>query len=106
MIAITIFIGKSPLGLGAADRAISTEVHHAEKVTPRAQPTVVESNAVPDRPEYLTDYETAAFRPSANWAGTTSKTAAQTLGRAAYKMGTAGPGHKGAHGKGNKKVFR
>jgi len=31
------------------DRAFSTEVHHAEKFTTRAQPDLIESNAVPDR---------------------------------------------------------
>src|SRR3954462_4795085 len=31
-----------------ADRAFSTEVHHAEKFTTRSQPRPIESNAVPD----------------------------------------------------------
>jgi hypothetical protein len=48
MIAITIFMGLNPrLDSALKDRAISTEGHHAEKVTTRVQPTVVESNAVP-----------------------------------------------------------
>src|SRR5882757_7171959 len=47
------------------DRAISTEVHHAEKFTTRAQPAPVESNAVPDRRRSLTVYESASFRGSA-----------------------------------------
>jgi hypothetical protein len=51
MIAITIFMGLNPpLGLGMEDRAISTEIHHAEKTTTRAQPEPVESNAVPVPP--------------------------------------------------------
>src|ERR1700688_3869152 len=63
MIAITIFMGPIPAWARTRrDRAFSTEVHHAEKFTTRAQPTPIESNAVPDRSRSLTDYERAPFR--------------------------------------------
>src|SRR5260221_9778968 len=63
MIAITIFMGPIPAwARSRLDRAFSTEVHHAEKFTTRAQPASRESNAVPDRPYSLTDYERGPFR--------------------------------------------
>src|SRR5437879_9322272 len=63
MIAITIFMGLIPAWARTRrDRAFSTEVHHAEKFTTRAQPAPIESNAVPDRPYSLTDYERGPFR--------------------------------------------
>src|SRR5471030_3527347 len=63
MIAITIFMGPIPAwARSRRDQAFSTEVHHAEKFTTRAQPAPIESNAVPDRPPSLTDYERPPFR--------------------------------------------
>src|SRR5438046_10293937 len=63
MIAITIFMGPIPAWARARrDRAFSTEIHHAEKFTTRAQPAPRESNAVPDRTCSLTDYERGPFR--------------------------------------------
>src|ERR1700758_4945210 len=48
MIAITIFMGLVPrLDSVKEHRAVPTEIHHAEKVTTRAQPKAIESNAVP-----------------------------------------------------------
>src|ERR1700693_1775185 len=45
MIAITIFMGPIPAwARSRRDRAFSTEVHHAEKVTTRAQPAPIESD--------------------------------------------------------------
>src|SRR5260370_2755604 len=41
---------------------LSTEVHHAEKFTTRAQPRRIESNAVPDRSGSLPAYERGPFR--------------------------------------------
>src|ERR1700742_3713446 len=71
MIAITIFMGPIPAwARPKKDRAFSTEVHHAEFTT-RAQPSPVESNAVPDRPGSLTDYERGGFRALPNQ-GTTA----------------------------------
>src|SRR5215212_9182718 len=62
MIAITIFMGPIPAWARTRhDRAFSTEVHHAERFTTRAQPGQVESNAVPDRAQSLTVYERGAF---------------------------------------------
>src|SRR5215216_5936749 len=64
MIAITIFMGICPrLGPVHTDRAFSTEVHHAEMFTTRAQSGPLESNAVPDRSRSLTVYESGSFRP-------------------------------------------
>src|SRR6476659_7755397 len=68
MIAITIFMGPIPAWAQAGrDRSFSTEIHHAEKFTTRAQPTPIESNAVPDRPCSLTDYERGPFRALSEW---------------------------------------
>src|ERR1700733_6943223 len=62
MIAITIFMGPIPAwARSRRDRTFSTEVHHAEKFTTRAQPAPLESNAVPDRPRSLTVYECGSF---------------------------------------------
>src|SRR3981081_2224909 len=62
MIAITIFMGLIPAwARSRADRAFSTEVHHAEKFTTRAQPGPIESNAVPDGANSLTVYERGSF---------------------------------------------
>src|SRR5450432_2815172 len=63
MIAITIFMGPIPAwARSRRDRAFSTEVHHAEKFTTRAQPGPIESNAVPDGTNSLTVYERGRFR--------------------------------------------
>src|SRR5258705_5453467 len=57
------FHGSYPrLGPGQTRPGVSTEVHHAEKFTTRAQPAPIESNAVPDRSYSLTDYERGPFR--------------------------------------------
>src|SRR5438132_8648521 len=57
------FHGSYPrLGPVQTDRAFSTEVNHAEKFTTRAQPCPLESNAVPDRRDSLTVYESGPFR--------------------------------------------
>src|ERR1700753_4431720 len=66
MIAITIFMGPIPAWAREKNnRAFSTEVHHAEFTT-RAQPSPLESNAVPDRAGSLTDYECGRFRAFAS----------------------------------------
>src|SRR5205814_10576518 len=58
MIAITIFMCPIPAwARSRGDRALSTEGHHAEKFTTRAQPAAIESNALPDGAHSLTDYE-------------------------------------------------
>src|SRR3990170_4109223 len=63
MIAITIFMGPIPAwARSRRDRAFSTEGHHAEKFTTRAQPAQIESNAVPDGAHSLTVYERGPFR--------------------------------------------
>src|SRR5215218_8232057 len=62
MIAITIFMGPIPAWARSRhDRAVSTEVHHAERFTTRAQPGSIESNVVPDRAKSLTVYERGRF---------------------------------------------
>src|SRR5512133_2009877 len=79
MIAITIFMGPIPAWAQARrDRAFSTEVHHAEFTT-RAQPAPLESNAVPDRPRSLTDYERGPFRAFREWSGPALFGRAQSL---------------------------
>src|SRR5205814_7778695 len=57
---------KSPLGPGP-DTAGRSRLRFTtrRKVTTRAQPGPIESNAVPDRPCSLTDYERAPFQPPA-----------------------------------------
>src|SRR5438105_11927448 len=61
------FHGSYPrLARSRRDRAFSTEIHHAEKFTTRAQPALLESNAVPDRAHSLTDYERGRFQALAN----------------------------------------
>src|SRR5437868_10982312 len=58
------FHGSYPrLGPAWTNRAFSTEVHHAEKFTTRAQPGPLESNTVPDRRNSLTVYESGPFCP-------------------------------------------
>src|ERR1700694_3130467 len=80
MIAITIFMGPLPAWARSRhDRAFSTEVHHAEKFTTRAQPGPIESNAVPDGAHSLTDYERAPFRALSESAGTALFGRAQNL---------------------------
>src|SRR3954454_13457249 len=81
MIAITIFMGLIPrLGPVQTDRTFSTEVHHAEKVTTRAQPCPIESNAVPDRRHSLTVYESGPFRPMREGTRTAPFRRAQGMG--------------------------
>src|SRR5471032_2864477 len=86
MIAITIFMGPIPAwARSTRDRAFSTEVHHAEKITTRAQPASIESNAVPDRPHSLTDYERGPFRALREMAGPALFGRAQSLAIPAEK---------------------
>src|SRR5205809_538275 len=91
MIAITIFMGPIPAWARARhDRAFSTEVHHAEKFTTRAQPAPIESNAVPDRPCSLTDYERGPFRALPGSAGPALFGRAQSLVIPAQNEGMTG----------------
>src|SRR6202158_4211579 len=88
MIAITIFMGPIPAWDPArGDRAFSTEVHHAEKFTTRAQPAPIESNAVPDRSRSLTDYERGPFRALSESAQPALFGRAQSLVRPAQNEG-------------------
>src|SRR5664279_213312 len=63
MISITIFMGLIPAWARSRhDRAYRLRFTTRRKFTTRAQPRPVESNAVPDQPGSLTDYERARFR--------------------------------------------
>src|SRR5438874_1727554 len=107
MIAITIFMGPVPAWARARhDRAFSTEVHHAEKFTTRAQPAPIESNAVPDRPCSLTDYERGPFRALPESAGPALFGRAQSLIMTAQNEGMTDSRHNHAHRNGRKTVFR
>src|SRR3981189_1242910 len=97
MIAITIFMGLNPrLGPVQTDRAFSTEVHHAEKFTTRAQPRPIESNAVPDRRNSLTVYESGPFRPLREETQSAPFGRAQSKGRPAQTVSTPDSGHNPA----------
>src|SRR4051812_3258576 len=101
MIAITIFMGPIPAwARSKSDRTFSTEFHHAEKVTTRAQPGPIESNAVPDRPSSLTDYERVAFRSAPESAGPALFGRAQSLATPAHNVGRPECRHNLAHPKG------
>src|SRR3979490_2533754 len=103
MIAITIFMGLIPAwARSRRDRAFSTEVHHAEKFTTRAQPGPLESNAVPDGAHSLTDYERAPFQPLRELAQPALFRRAQSVIRSAQIVGMTGSRHNPAHGEGRK----
>src|SRR5579872_3590367 len=102
MIAITIFMGTIPAWARfSGDRAFSTEVHHAEKVTTRAQPQRLESNAVPDHPHSLTDYERGPFRGLRHAPETLLLGRAQTMSIADQKISRPASRHNRAHDKGS-----
>src|SRR5467141_4032430 len=106
MIAITIFMGPIPAWARSRhDRAFSTEVHHAEKFTTRAQPAPRESNAVPDRPYSLTDYERGPFRAFPESPGPALFGRAQSLVMSAQNEGMTDSRHNRAHSAGRKTVF-
>src|ERR1700736_4153331 len=89
MIAITIFMGPIPAwARPRQNRAFSTEVHHAEKFTTRAQPGPLESNTVPDRRNSLTVYESGPFRPLREKAQPALFRRAQSIARHAQNMST------------------
>jgi hypothetical protein len=107
MIAITIFMGLGPrLGPVQAVRAFSTEVHHAEMFTTRAQPGPLESNAVPDRSQSLTDYECGSFRPLRELHLPAPFRRAQSVIRPAQIMSRPDQGHNPAQPQGTKMVTR
>src|SRR5216684_1631877 len=106
MIAITIFMGPIPAWAQARrDRAFSTEFHHADKFTTRAQPAPIESNAVPDRSCSLTDYERGPFRALPESAGPVLFGRAQSLAMPAQNEGMTDSRHNSAHSQGRKTVF-
>src|SRR4029078_12154406 len=107
MIAITIFMGLSPrLGPVQTDRAFSTEIHHAEKVTTRAQPGPIESNAVPDRRKLLTVYESGPFRPLREERQAAPFGRAQSEGRPAQTLSMPDFGHHPAQRQGRRMFQR
>src|ERR1700733_2667265 len=107
MIAITIFMGPIPAWARSRhDRAFSTEVHHAEKFTPRAQPAPIESNAVPDGGNSLTVYERGRFRGLREMLAPAIFGRAQSLIRPDQNIGMTGSRHNRAYGESRGKVFR
>src|SRR3954451_24521294 len=103
MIAITIFMGPIPAwARSRADRAFSTEVHHAERFTTRAQPEPIESNAVPDGGISLTFYERGRFRGSREMLAPAIFGRAQSLIRPDQKIGMIGSRHNPAHAEGSR----
>src|SRR6187549_2126409 len=106
MIAITIFMGPIPAwARSRLDRAFSTEVHHAEKFTTRAQPGPLESNAVPDRRNSLTVYESGPFRPFRQKPRPAPFGRAQSVITSAQDVGMSDSRHNPAHGSGRMPVF-
>jgi len=87
------------------DRAFSTEVHHAEKFTTRAQPIPIESNAVPDRAHSLTDYERAPFRALRKTTAPALFGRAQSLITPAQNVGMTDCRHNYAHRESSQTVF-
>src|SRR6202451_2143949 len=62
MIAIAIFMGPIPAwARSRRDRAYRLRFTTRREITTRAQPGPIESNAVPDRANSLTDYERGSF---------------------------------------------
>src|SRR5947199_7083230 len=108
MIAITIFMGPIPAWARLRHgRTFSTEDHHAEKeFTTRAQPCPIESNAVPDRRNSLTVYESGPFRPLREGTRPALFRRAQAVGRCGQNVGTTDSRHNPAQRSGRVTVFR
>src|ERR1700750_1154429 len=107
MIAITIFMGPIPAwSRPRQNREVSTEVHHAEKFTTRAQPGPLESNTVPDRRNSLTVYESGNFRPLREKGRPALFRRAQCVVRPAQTVSTPACDHIPAQREGSQKVFR
>src|SRR4051794_21932140 len=107
MIAITIFMGPIPAWARSRhDRAFSTEVHHAEKFTTRAQPAPIESNAVPDGANSLTGYERGRFHAQGEMLAPAIFGRAQSLTKPDQKIGMTGSRHNRAYDEGRRKVLR
>src|SRR4029077_1921467 len=101
MIAITIFMGPIPAWARSRhDRAFSTEVHHAERFTTRAQPRPLESNAVPDGRNCLTVYESGPFRPPGEKGRPAPFRRAQSIITPAQNVSRSDSGHNPAQHKG------
>src|ERR1700709_2811061 len=106
MIAITIFMGPIPAwARSLTDRAFSTEVHHAERFTTRAQPGPIESNAVPDRPISLTVYERGRFRALREMFAGAIFGRAQSVTTTAQNPGMPGSRHNRAYEAGRRTVL-
>src|SRR4051812_1537151 len=106
MIAITIFMGPIPAWARPRhDRAFSTEVHHAERFTTRAQPEPIESNAVPDGGISLTVYERGRFPALPEMFAPAIFGRAQRLAKPDQNVGMTGRRHNRAHAEGNQAVI-
>src|SRR5438445_6873914 len=101
MIAITIFMGPIPAwARSRRDRAFSTEVHHAERFTTRAQPEPIESNAVPVGGISLTVYERGHFPALREMLAPAIFGRAQSLISAGQNVGRTGYLHNRAYSEG------
>src|ERR1700721_1054670 len=88
MIAITIFMGPIPAwARSRRDRAYRLRFTTRREITTRAQPRPIESNAVPDRVNSLTDYERGPFRALREGAQTALFGRAQSLAISAQNVG-------------------
>src|SRR5882757_1305932 len=106
MIAITIFMRPIPAwARSRRDRAFSTEVHHAEKFTTRAQPRPIESNAVPDGGISLTVYERGRFHALREMLAPAIFGRAQSLAMPDQKIGRTGSRHNRAYAEGSVTVL-
>ena len=103
MIAITIFMGPIPAWArfrqtGRSRLRFTTR----RKFTTRAQPAPIESNAVPDRPHSLTDYERGPFRGLLNSDAPALFGRAQNLVTPDQLTGKTGSRHNLAHREGRR----
>src|ERR1700742_1950076 len=107
MIAITIFMGPIPAwARSRRDRAYRLRFTTRREITTRAQPGPLESNAVPDRANSLTDYERGCFRALPDQVETALFGRAQSLAMPAQNLSRTGRRHNAAHGKGRIEVFK
>src|SRR5664279_1521426 len=106
MIAITIFMGLIPAWARSRhDRAYRLRFTTRREFTTRAQPGPIESNAVPERPCSLTDYERARFRALRESVPPALFGRAQKLIALGQNIGMSDSRHNRAHREGRKTVF-
>src|SRR6476620_11058616 len=85
-------LGPGPDATGRSRLRFTTR----REITQRAQPAPLESNAVPDRPQPLTDYERGAFCALRESASGAPFRRAQSLVTIAQNLGATGSRHNPA----------